>query len=112
MGTLKTLWNSSKLTIKTKINVLVTRVFLSAIKVTDYRKFLAFEMRCYGKDRVSSRLLQKKQNGHCTIVTLIKQRKLKLLAHTPRERTMINEDSDAGNGSRNSAPQKTIKNTV
>jgi len=49
MGTLKTLWNSSKLTIKTKINVLVTRVFLSAIKVTDYRKFLALKWDAMGK---------------------------------------------------------------
>jgi len=57
-------------------------------------------------------IIREKAEQHCTTVKLIKQRKLKLLAHTPRERTMINEDSDAGNGSRNSAPQKTIKNMV
>jgi len=96
---LKTLWSSSELTVRTKIDLLVSCVFSRllyaaetwTIKAADSRKLLAFEMRCYRqilrvcwKDRVSNKTIRERVERHHSVVDLIKQWKLRLFGHICR----------------------------
>jgi len=89
------LWSSSQLTVKTKISVLVSRVFSFSyaaetwtIKVANTKKLMTSVMQCSGrilkvcwKDRVTNKSIRDRVKRHHTIVGLIKQRKLKLFGH-------------------------------
>ena len=99
MGMLKALWSSSEMTVRTKIDVLISCVFSRLLyaaetwtmKVVDSRKLLAFEMRCYRrilkvcwKDKVSNKAIRERVERHYSVVDLIKQRKLRLFGHICR----------------------------
>jgi len=103
---LKTLWNSSDLNFKTKVDMLVfcmfSRLLYAAetwtMRAADSRKLIAFEMRCYRrilkvcwKDRVTNKSVRDKVERPHIITDLIKQKKLKVFGYI-----MQNERSETG----------------
>jgi len=99
VGMLNTFWSSSELIVRTKIDLLLAGVFSRLlyaaetwrIKAADSRKLLAFEMRCYRrtlkvcwKEKVNNSTVRDRVRSHCTIVDVVKQRKLQLFGHICR----------------------------
>jgi len=65
--------------------------FCVTVKAADVRKLLVFEMGCHRrilnvcwKIKISNKTFREKVQRHCTVVDLIKQRKLKLFGHVCR----------------------------
>ena len=99
MASLRHIWNSKKLTIQNKLRILATCVFSVllyasetwALKETDKKKLLAFEMKCYPKilriiwkDMIRNEDIRKTIAKEETIIDTIKKRKLRLFGHICR----------------------------
>lgn len=99
MASLKHIWNSKKLKLENKIRILTTCVFSVllyasetwTLKVTDRKKLLAFEMKCYRRvlgihwqDKIRNEDIRKKISKGETIIDIIKRRKIRLFGHICR----------------------------
>src|SRR6218665_2312086 len=99
MAGLNTIWNSKQISYKTKLNVLKTCVFSTAlyacetwtIKKTDKDKILAFEMYCYRRMlhlnwtmKVTNKEVRKRLNIKTDLMQTIMKRKLGLFGHICR----------------------------
>src|SRR6218665_277031 len=99
MAELNTIWNSKQISYKTKLNVLKTCLFSTAlyacetwaIKKTDKDKILAFEMYCYRRIlhlnwtmKVINRVVRKRLNIEADLIQTVMKRKLGLFGHICR----------------------------
>ena len=99
MASLKHIWNSKKLKIDNKLQILKTCVFSVLLyaaetwtsKEVDKRKLLAFEMKCYRRilrinwrDMIRNEDIRKKISKEETIMDTIRKRKLGLFGHICR----------------------------
>jgi len=99
MASLKHMWNTKKLKVKSKLKLLNTCVFSILLyasetwtfKESDKKKSLAFEMRCYRrilrihwKDMVRNINIRNQIAAHEAIIDIIKKRKLRLFGHICR----------------------------
>ena len=99
MSSLKHIWNTKKITVKSKLKLLKSCVFSVllyasetwTLKEIDTKKLLAFEMKCYRRilriwweDRVRNIDIRNRIEARETIVDIIKGRKLRLFGHICR----------------------------
>jgi hypothetical protein len=99
MSNLKHIWNTKKLKLESKLQLLKTCVFSTllyasetwTLKEADKKKLLSFEMKCYRrilrirwKDMVRNDDIRTKIAAEKNIIDIIKERKLRLFGHICR----------------------------
>ena len=96
---LRTIWQSSDVQLKTKLDLLRVCVFSRllyaaetwTLKSVDERRLLAFEMKCYRRllkirwqDKVTNASIRERLQRNETVVDTVKRRKLQLFGHICR----------------------------
>ena len=99
MSSLKHIWNTKKITVKSKLKLLKSCVFSVllyafetwTLKEVETKKLLAFEMKCYRRilriwweDRARNSDIRNRIEARETIVDIIKGRKLRMFGHICR----------------------------